>query len=444
MAAAVAGFSGGAALASPVQAGASFEECLCAALQQAPSVQNAALAYEAAALQAGPQRWAGTVSASPAARLQNGRLHAPSIRTEVNLSLPRDQRWTFSAVAPTQDFEEGYSASLRVTQPLHPFPPPEDHFARQEAEAAWRDALDGAALDAAERLFEIYHLEIELELALREAELAAQEHELARLRAERGELSPAQIEAAEDSLVSAENAVLEAAAALEEARRDWRTWSGFSLPSAPAPAAGRAGGSVGNLDERIEAVQAADLQVQKAELALEEARRRLAAQQGLLGGWQVQAEAGAGTSPPSAGNPNRTFNWDVGVVAQRPLFGRAKEVRLAEIALEQAQIAYEQALEQAAERVRSAYLRVERAQETVELRRLQLERAQRQMREAERRFEAGIASALEVTRTELQAERAALALQRAQTDQLLAEAAFRRAVGEPVWPDLEPVCPEWM
>src|SRR5690606_7963936 len=183
----------------------------------------------------------------------------------------------------------------------------------------------------------------------------------------------------------------------------------------------RAGGSVGNLDERIEAVQAADLQVQKAELALEEARRRLAAQQGLLGGWQVQAEAGAGTSPPSAGNPNRTFNWDVGVVAQRPLFGRAKEVRLAEIALEQAQIAYEQALEQAAERVRSAYLRVERAQETVELRRLQLERAQRQMREAERRFEAGIASALEVTRTELQAERAALALQRAQTDQLLAE-----------------------
>jgi len=186
----------------------------------------------------------------------------------------------------------------------------------------------------------------------------------------------------------------------------------------------------GDLPELIDAAQASRPEVRTAEASLRiaELSRKLAARSraasiALTGSYSRQTEGGLGGGE---------YSWQVGVVAQKPIFdgGRKRgEVTSADAQVAQAELALQQTQEQVALEVVQAWLSVQEAQERITTAAQGLEEARERRRMAQLRYREGLAVGIEVIDADTALAAAEASLVNAEYDRQLAVTQLRTAMG---------------
>ncbi len=187
----------------------------------------------------------------------------------------------------------------------------------------------------------------------------------------------------------------------------------------------------GELPELIDLAQADRPEVQTSEIALRmaELNRKLAgrsraASVALTGSYSRQS-SGAGLS-------SNDYNWQVGVVAEKPIFdsGRKRgEVITADAQVAQAELELQQSQEQVALEVVQAWLAVQEAEERIVTANQGLVEARERRRMAQLRYREGLAAGIEVIDADTALAAAEASLVNAEYDRQLAVTRLRSAMG---------------
>ena len=186
----------------------------------------------------------------------------------------------------------------------------------------------------------------------------------------------------------------------------------------------------GLLPELIDVARANRPEVTTAESALRiaELNRRLAGRHlaptvALTGQYTRQTEAGLGGD---------SYSWQVGVVAEKPIFdGGVKRARItsAEARVEEAELEVQQAQEQVALEVVQAWLSVQEARERIGTAQQGLVEARERRRMAQLRYREGLAPGIEVIDADTALAAAEASLVNAEYDRQLAVTQLRTAMG---------------
>ncbi|MGD9496263.1 MAG: TolC family protein [Armatimonadota bacterium] len=170
-------------------------------------------------------------------------------------------------------------------------------------------------------------------------------------------------------------------------------------------------------------VVAAETGVRVAEMNLKLSQCDLAPLVSLTGSWTQQSAGGLGASD---------YSWQVGVVAQKPLFdGGAQrgKVEAAQAQLTAAQLRVEQAREQTALAVVQQFLAVEEARQKIDTAQQGVAEARERRRMAQLRYREGLGTGIEVIDADTALAAAEASLVNAEYDLQLAVTRLRTATG---------------
>ncbi len=170
-------------------------------------------------------------------------------------------------------------------------------------------------------------------------------------------------------------------------------------------------------------VATAEMGVQLAEMNLKLAQRELTPVVALTGSWTQQDAGGLGASD---------YNWQVGVVAEKPLFDSGAQqgkVESAQAQLNAARLRVEQVKEQTALAVVQQFLAVQEARETITTAEQGLVEARERRRMAQLRYREGLGTGIEVIDADTALAAAEASLVNAEYDLQLAVTRLRSALG---------------
>lgn len=170
-------------------------------------------------------------------------------------------------------------------------------------------------------------------------------------------------------------------------------------------------------------VSAAEVAVRLAEMNVTLAQRELAPLVSLTGSWTQQSAGGLGASD---------YSWQVGVVAQKPIFDggtRRGKVESAQAQLAAARLRVEQAREQTALAVVQQFLAVQQARETITTAEQGVAEARERRRMAQLRYREGLGTGIEVIDADTALAAAEASLVNAEYDLQLAVTRLRTATG---------------
>lgn len=170
-------------------------------------------------------------------------------------------------------------------------------------------------------------------------------------------------------------------------------------------------------------VTAAETAVRLAEMNVTLAQRDLTPLVSLTGSWTEQTAGGLGGS---------THSWQVGVVAQQPLYdggSRRGKVEVAQAQLDGARVRVEQAKEQTALAVVQQFLAREQARETIATAEQGVAEARERRRMAQLRYREGLGTGIEVLDADTALAAAEASLVNAEYDLQLAVTRLRSAMG---------------